>query len=367
MLSPVLLTKLPPELRLIVSRRISSTDLNMDNLLETFEEELVGRERASSSRTSHTPPRRSQARQQSSALLTKAQEAGSGPICCYCQQPHTSADCITVSNITARKQILRSSGRCFNCLHKGHIGHTCRLLSRCQRCSGHHHTSICEKTAEQTQPPPGPAKPQPGLDPAAPSCQPVLTTNTTTLCSDKREAVLLQTAHTIMHNLSEPHISIEVRLLFDSGSQRSYITEQAKKLLQLEPTGEQLLTIATFGSSKGQRRVCETVNVGMCPGGYSPMSLSLYVVPTICDPLVSQPIATCIERSDSFIDLELTDYSHGRSTLQVDVLIGCDNYWELVLGMCVEVSMGPQPFTLSWAGCCQVPHWQKAALVVLQL
>ena len=31
------------------------------------------------------------------------------------------------------------------------------------------------------------------------------------------------------------------------------------------------------------------------------MSLSLYVVPTICDPLVSQPIATCIERSDSFI------------------------------------------------------------------
>ena len=54
MLSPVLLTKLPLELHLIVSRRISSTDLNMDTLLETFEEELVARERASSSRTSQT-------------------------------------------------------------------------------------------------------------------------------------------------------------------------------------------------------------------------------------------------------------------------------------------------------------------------
>ena len=118
MLSPVLLTKLPPELRL-VSRTISSTDLNMDNLLEMFEV-LVARERASSSRTSRAPPRRSQARKQSSALLTKAQEAGSGPICCYCQQPHTSADSITVSNITARKQILRSSSRCFNCLREGH-------------------------------------------------------------------------------------------------------------------------------------------------------------------------------------------------------------------------------------------------------
>ena len=126
---------------------------------------------------------------------------------------------------------------------------------------GSYATVICEKTAEQTQGPPGPAKPQPGLDSAAPSYQPVPTTNITTICSDKREAVLLQTACTIIHNLSEPHISIEVRLLFDSGSQRSYITEQAKKLLRLEPTGEQLLTSATFGSSKGQRRVCEIVNV----------------------------------------------------------------------------------------------------------
>ena len=83
-------------------------------------EVLVARERASSSRTSHVPPRRSQARQQSSALLTKAQEAGSGPICCYCQQPHTSADSITVSNITVRKQILRSSSCCFNGLREGH-------------------------------------------------------------------------------------------------------------------------------------------------------------------------------------------------------------------------------------------------------
>ena len=48
MLSPVLLTKLPPELRRIVSRRISSTDLYIDTLLEMFEEELVARERASS-------------------------------------------------------------------------------------------------------------------------------------------------------------------------------------------------------------------------------------------------------------------------------------------------------------------------------
>ena len=134
MLLPVLLTKLPPELRLIVSRKISSTDLNMDNLLKTFEEELVARERASGARTSHTQPWQTQGgnQHQSSALLTKTQEAGAGPSCCYCQQPHSPVDCTAVTNISTCKQMLKSNGRYFNCLRKGHIGHNCQSSSKCQ-------------------------------------------------------------------------------------------------------------------------------------------------------------------------------------------------------------------------------------------
>ena len=190
MLSPVLLMKLPPELRLIVSRKTSATDLSMDNLLETFEEELVARERASGPKAS-TQPRRGQdrGRHQSSALLTKAQE-GAGPTCCYCQQSHSPKDCTTVTNVNARKQMLRSNGRCFNCLRKGHIGRNCRSSSKCQRCSGRHHTSICQaqvtgQSSSQTES----TKSQTGLNPAAPSYQP--TSTAATLCSDKEGAVML--------------------------------------------------------------------------------------------------------------------------------------------------------------------------------
>ena len=73
----------------------------------------------------------------------------------------------------------------------------------------------------------------------------------------------------VPHNPSPPHISIGVRFLLDSGSQRSYITEEARRLLKLEPSREQLLEIATFGASDGQRKVCEIVNVGMNLKGYS--------------------------------------------------------------------------------------------------
>ena len=41
LLSPVLLSKLPPELRLIVSRKVSESNLNLDELLSTFEHELT--------------------------------------------------------------------------------------------------------------------------------------------------------------------------------------------------------------------------------------------------------------------------------------------------------------------------------------
>ena len=74
MLSPVLLTKLLPELRLIVNRKISSTDLNMDNLLKTFEEELVPRERDSGATTSHTQPRRTQDRNRLQSSKHRRQE-----------------------------------------------------------------------------------------------------------------------------------------------------------------------------------------------------------------------------------------------------------------------------------------------------
>ena len=56
-------------------------------------------------------------------------------------------------------------------------------------------------------------------------------------------------------------------------------------------------------------KVCPIVNVGMCLKGCLSMSLSLYVVPTISEPLVSQPITVCIEQNQQFIGLDLADYT----------------------------------------------------------
>ena len=62
------------------------------------------------------------------------------------------------------------------------------------------------------------------------------------------------------------------------------------------------------------------------------MTLSLYIVPTICEPLASQPITASVTQNPSFIELDLADNADGASSQCTDLLIGSDYYWDLVTG-----------------------------------
>ena len=175
------------------------------------------------------------------------------------------AQCTSVIEVEARKKILMSNGRCFNCLRRNHISRDCQSPSKCTRCRRRHHVSICDQASPSNQASSLTPTPKTDLNPGAPSYMPTLTTNT--LCSTEKKAVLLQTARAIVHNPMNPEAGLEIRVLLDSGSQRSYITDRAVKLLQLMPKGEQTLLIATFGAFKEHTMVCTVVNVGMCMKG----------------------------------------------------------------------------------------------------
>lgn len=113
------------------------------------------------------------------------------------------------------------------------------------------------------------------------------------------------------------------------------------KLLQLKPTGRQPLSIATFGVTQGQTKVCPIVSVGVCLKGYPTVSMSLHVVPTICEPLSCQPITASVEANDRLMGLDLADSADGCSRLPVDILIGSDYYWDLVTGSICRSEKGP--------------------------
>ena len=178
-----------------------------------------------------------------------------------------------------------------------------------------------------------------GLNPGAPP----FTSNPTAanLCSGQHNTVLLQTAQARVCDPCQPSKSIEARILLDGGSQRSYITERVQKQLSLQTERFQRLSIATFGASRGETQTSSVVKVGLELKDGSLLELSLLVMPIICEPLTGQPIASSVDMYPHLATLNLADDSTGDSTMEIDILIGSDYYWELVTGETCRGSNGP--------------------------
>ena len=71
------------------------------------------------------------------------------------------------------------------------------------------------------------------------------------------------------------------------------------------------------------------------------MTMTLFVVPMICEPLIGQPMDMCINQNPHLTSLELADWADQGSRLEVDVLIGSDCDWDLVTGAVSKSTSGP--------------------------
>ena len=73
--------------------------------------------------------------------------------------------------------------------------------------------------------------------------------------------------------------------------------------LQLKPSVEQMLAITTFGATQKKAKVCPIVSTGVREG----TPTCLHVVPSICEPLLYQPVTTSIESHDQLMSLDSAD------------------------------------------------------------
>ena len=318
LLCPVLLNKIPADLQLIISRRVSGADWKLDLLMEAIEEEITARERVSAGQ-SRPPARQSMSEQKpppTATALVSGEPSNVQTPCCYCDQLHSPNDCNSVTRVDARKQLLRRSGRCFSCLRRGHLSRDCRSTTRCRSCRGRHHTSICKSSPApesrsrgppQSQPPSGGTSPvtpnrtqtsaslpsstvptttHATLNPSAPAFTPP--SSSVSLCAGSNKVVFLQTALAEISNPCDPSRVLNARIVMDGGSQKSYLTQRVRQFLSLPVTGTQQLSIAAFGSTRREPKLCEVVRLAVRTKSGSSQELNLFVVPHICDPLTPQ-------------------------------------------------------------------------------
>ena len=87
--------------------------------------------------------------------------------CAYCKNDdHRSVDCTIVVSKTKRHEIATRDNLCFNCLGQNHSAKICRSNATCQHCNQRHHTSLCTNNRKNFQSGSYPTPPPPPVDPS---------------------------------------------------------------------------------------------------------------------------------------------------------------------------------------------------------
>ena len=136
LLIPVLLKKLPEEVRRIILRANSYADSSLNELRNGLREEIETREK------SHMPVFIGQdvapftlgevCPPTSGALVTgvvpqenKAYQKANNRKCVYCDGKHKPENCEKISTVEARKAVLIHRRKCFNCFGGNHMSRNC--------------------------------------------------------------------------------------------------------------------------------------------------------------------------------------------------------------------------------------------------
>ncbi|XP_053389091.1 uncharacterized protein LOC128552105 [Mercenaria mercenaria] len=246
--------------------------------------------------------------------------------CAFCQESHSSIDCAKYPDVASRLAVVKKNRLCFNCLGS-HMMSRCKSRRTCQKCHKKHHTSICqpEKTPQpsiptqtQTSDPKAPAQafyPQPEVTMHASSTQKSLS------------GVLLKTA--IAPICSRENHSLDATILFDEGSQRSYITQSLAQELQLARETTETICLSAFGGKSDGVQHLDTTTVYLITDSKQKIPIKTIIVPTIANPITNH-------LKDSTVNLpylrglKLAHPVSSDSCFNISLLIGADFYWDIV-------------------------------------
>ena len=271
--------------------------------------------------------------------------------CDYCGASHSSIRCTAVATRQLRVDFLKENKCCFNCL-KQHFRSECKNRSCCRVCGARHHTSICGKAlhsdTQQNWRPPTHSFGHSAWNSGAPSntgtvpktMKPNVTTNTfvSSKTDFKSFQIMLQTAVAFIGHPYKNR-SKRVRILFDLGSQNSYVSRTLAKDLGLPILGRETYDINTFGTNISKTVSSEIVEFHLFKNHFS-TKINAYTSPLVCNPLQGLYLDRKTFQELSSFDLADPEVLNHRD-LPIDLLIGCSDYWSFIREGMIRCKSGP--------------------------
>jgi len=158
--------------------------------------------------------------------------------------------------------------------------------------------------------------------------------------------VLMQTATVTVKNRKHSS-STSVRLILDSGSQRSYITQKLAKELKLTLDQSEKLSVVTLGSSRPKSIGCRQGSLSLFLKDGSTMPMNVTVVPSITGKINRVPLK---EEDMHFLKGEFAEGKLLTMSSSIEMLIGIDYYFDLLEPRKMDMSGGLSLFhsKLGW-------------------
>ena len=327
-LIPIVCSKISRDLN---KRWYKKNDESIKNLLQFIQDEVESTESAiyleeAFAATSHAPEKKRYEQRQmqpskpttASALHTNTQK-----YCFYCQiDNHDTQNCKNLGKLSSRGvlEFLNSHNLCYCCMKFGHPARRCyhKVNLVCKICHSNHHTYLHNENIEEST----------DESPTQSNAAVTMSTNTSVNPSSK---VIFQTAKAVL--LNDKHQSIKVNVLFDPGSDRSYVRKQSCERLNLK-FHEETLSIAGYSGKTESAKTYKIKHAIIRPIFSSTESRSVKLVETdrISPSIHREALPPDLLNCKYLRGIQLAENYTVSNDEEIDIMIGLDYYWSFVTG-----------------------------------
>ncbi|XP_037502613.1 uncharacterized protein LOC119377081 [Rhipicephalus sanguineus] len=350
----VLMRALPEDIAILYRQRMKETEANdgatprsrqeeVRDVMKFLQIQIESREESSRSRSLRKSSLVAQEQRHPrlqppvpSAVALAAGSANNSHACCVLcgHRDHIVKDCQTIMSADEIRRRLIEKNCCFRCAREGHVARKCRNAAwlKCKHCANHHLTALCAIWKPYNHPNADRS------DTTKTDSVPVTTSAPASSSTSPSPAVLMQTA-TVW--VSGRHNSVLVRILLDTGSQRTFIRRDLSTRLDLPSVGTEDLSLLTFGSSKHSRTYrYRTVQLKLQSRfDTHGITVDALEVPEVCivrTPAIGQDLLVQLRERNMLVadEQQLGD----RPTQTISVIIGSDHYWRIVTGRIERLS-----------------------------
>ena len=343
-LTPLILSRLPQEIRMEWAREGEGRESDLAFLLDFLFREIKRRERSETFDKSHEMKNQrlnDQTKKPAPSVATfHANSCNQNKTQCgFCRKTnHASEQCYSIKGLNGEelRGKVRDSRLCYICLGK-HFARDCYSKIKCKGCGGRHNSILCTKgnpsvsaSSDQSTP----------LRETQPQSQNQRNVVSYAHFENQNRTTVMQVVKAKLQ--SKGGKIVEANVLFDGGSDLSFVTQDLVKKLDLKKSGEERFSFSGFGDAEsGPRTKRKVYNLEL--GG---ISVKLAGIDTLCAEMYRSPVPRQVI---SKFNIEFSeDFEVGRS-IKVDILIGLDYYWELVSPEWVQIdSLVAQKTRCGW-------------------